>query len=152
MGQNRPNFCVRYAKKVHLLENSTPLPVVAVVTNMSYGRSLTSNVIERRSNQYWLVQCNCVLSKCVYNRTWHFWCITNNKKKHTKFANNLVEIYIVTNIGVDFFVFLVCRFWGIPSQNHNRNIQCVNIYMKTACNIDIFFIFIVDYSAPLYIR
>ena len=40
-----------------------------------------------------------------------------------------------------FFVFLVCHFWDIPSQNHNRNIQCVNIFMKTAYNLDNFLSF-----------
>ena len=120
IGPNRPKFCVLYATKYTGLKKSKLLLVVAAMTNMSYGRSLTSNVIERRSNQYWLVLCYCVLSKCVYNRTWHFF---QQQEVSIPVATFLVEKYIVTNLCLHLFVFLVCRFWGIPLQNHNQNIQ-----------------------------
>ena len=49
IGQNEPRFCVLHAKKYTSSRKSTPPPVVAVVTNMSYVPGQTSRPPQRQT-------------------------------------------------------------------------------------------------------
>ena len=63
-GQNRLKFRVHHAKKLVQLETSTPLPVVAVVTILSYGQGYIGvQKVHKYMVSEWFVFCSQIRSK-----------------------------------------------------------------------------------------